>query len=379
MNFMLIFAISAAMLWWLLLSIPWQPWRCRESLDSLTGTPEEDLSGTTVLIPARNEAGTLGTVLQALAKQGRNIKVVVIDDESEDETAKIASDSGLPGLRVIKGSALPTGWTGKLWALEQGSGLIDTPYLLLLDADIHLAPGTIRTLHQTMARQQVQLVSLMAAPHLASFWERLLMPAFNYFFKLLYPFALSNRPRSFVAAAAGGCILMQATALKAIGSFASLRDELIDDCALARRIKKAGFSTWIGLSHSATSLRHQGLGSIWNMVARTAFTQLRYSVAILIGTTLTLLLAFVVPLLTLTYPGAPRILGIIALIGMGTSYIPTLNYYRLSPIWVIGLPCIGVLYLLMTLTSALNNWLGNVSLWKGRRYAHDLNQNLYNP
>ncbi|MDE2089023.1 MAG: glycosyltransferase [Gammaproteobacteria bacterium] len=360
----------AALLWWLLLLLPWQAWRCRESLDAEADAQQEDLSGITALIPARNEAATLGTVLTALAAQDRDIKVVVVDDQSEDDTARLACASGLPGLKLVKGQAVPAGWSGKLWALEQGWRHVDTPYLLLLDADIRLAPGTVTALRRAMTRHRAQLVSLLAAPHLENPWERLLMPAFVYFFKLLYPFALSNGRSRRVAAAAGGCVLVQIRALQAIGGFESIRGALIDDCALARRIKAAGYRTWMGLTRSAVSLRRQALASIWTMVARTAFTQLRYSTLLLLLATLVLVLAFWVPAAALAFSGAPRILGLIAIAGMLASYIPTLRYYRLSPAWALALPLIGGLYLLMTWTSAINAWRGTASRWKGRRYGH---------
>ena len=369
MTVILAAVIAATSLWWLLLLLPWQAWRCRESLDAEPDAVQEDLSQITALIPARNEAATLGTVLTALAAQGREIKVVVVDDQSEDDTARLARASGLPALKLVKGQAMPAGWSGKLWALEQGWRHVDTPYLLLLDADIRMAPGTVTALRRAMIHRQAQLVSLLAAPRLDNFWERLLMPAFVYFFKLLYPFALSNGRSRRVAAAAGGCVLIQTNALKAIGGFASIRGALIDDCTLARRIKAAGYRTWMGLTRSAVSLRRQGLGSIWTMVARTAFTQLRYSTLLLLVVTLALVLAFWVPAAALAFSGAPRILGMIALAGMLTSYIPTLRYYRLSPAWALALPLIGGLYLLMTWTSAINAWRGTASRWKGRRYS----------
>ena len=362
--------ITATSLWWLLLLLPWQAWRCRDSLDAEADAIQEDLSEITALIPARNEAATLGTALAALAAQDRDIKVVVVDDQSEDDTAELARASGLPGLKLVKGHAVPAGWSGKLWALEQGWRHVDTPYLLLLDADIRLAPGTVAALRRAMTRRQAQLVSLLAAPRLENFWERLLMPAFVYFFKLLYPFALSNGGSRHVAAAAGGCVLVQTRALQAIGGFESIRGALIDDCALARRVKAAGHRAWIGLTHSAVSLRRQGLASIWSMVARTAFTQLRYSTLLLLLATLVLVLAFWVPAAALAFPGTPRILGVVALAGMSASYIPTLRYYRLSPAWALALPLIGGLYLLMTWTSAISAWRGTASRWKGRRYRH---------
>ena len=215
------------------------------------------------------------------------------------------------------------------------------------------------------------LVSIMATLSTAGFWERLLVPAFVYFFKLLYPFALSNGSRTPIAAAAGGCILIERQALEEIGGFAALSGALIDDCALAAAVKGSGRRTWIGLGHGVVSHRaYDGLAPIWAMVARTAYTQLRHSPALLALCTALMVFAFWAPLLAL--PALPAWTAAVAASGlaaMALSYQPMLRFYGRSPAWALALPLIGTLYLAMTWNSAINSWRGKGARWKGRRYA----------
>lgn len=361
--------LTAAALWAVILVLPWRPWRTREALDA-DGHTGEPLNDVTVLIPARNEAAVIGATLKALAAQGTGMKVVVVDDLSNDGTGDIARTFTPLNPTVVTGTPLPPGWTGKLWAQEQGRRLIDTRLTLLLDADIELAPGTVAALRRKADTGDYGLVSLMAAPGFDGAWERLLLPAYIYFFKLLYPFHLSNRQSRFVAAAAGGCVLLDTALLARIGGPAAIRGELIDDCALARRVRDAGEDTWIGLTHSARMLRRQGLRDVWNMVARTAFTQLRYSVLLLLLCTLLMAAAFVVPAVgVFLAPGLARGLATAAWIGMTATYLPTLRYYGLSRLWAPLLPVTGALYLAMTWTSALRYWGGHRSRWKDRVYT----------
>jgi hopene-associated glycosyltransferase HpnB len=200
-------------------------------------------------------------------------------------------------------------------------------------------------------------------------WEKLLIPAFVYFFKLLYPFRIANSPSRLVAAAAGGCVLLDTAVLDRIGGFAALRDALIDDCALARRVKRTGARTWVGLTHSAVSQRPMaGLGAIWQMVARSAFAQLRFSTMLLVVCVALLVLAFWVPLAGLFVPGT-RAAAAVALVAMMASYVPVLRFYGRSPLWALTLPVAGTLYLLMTVSSAVRAWRGVKSRWKGRNYT----------
>jgi hopene-associated glycosyltransferase HpnB len=220
------------------------------------------------------------------------------------------------------------------------------------------------------------LVSLTAEPRLASFWERLLLPAFVYFFRLLYPFRLSNGPSRHVAAAAGGCVLVERRVLEAIGGFAALRGALIDDCTLARLAKDAGFRTWIGLTRSARSRRPAAtLRSVWEMVARTAFTQLRYSAVLLLACTLLMLLAFAVPVAgALAGDTTVRLVAAGTLATMCATYLPLLRYYDLGALRAVTLPAAALLFLLMTWSSALRYWRGTRSSWKGRVYTRGGNR-----
>ena len=365
---MWLLAIVPVVMWLGLLLVPWRPWSKREHLEA-DASASMRLDDVTVLMPARNEADVIGSTLRALQAQGSGLQVIVIDDQSADSTASVASS--FPGVRVIAGAPLPEGWAGKLWALEQGRQQVRTPLTLLLDADIELRPGMLATLLLHKQREQRQFVSIMADLRRTSFWDRLLLPAFVYYFKLLYPFALSNSPSRWVAAGAGGCILVDTEVLERIGGFGSLRDALIDDCALARQVKRAGGRTWIGLSRDVLSLRPYGsFASIHSMVARSAFTQLGYSTAVLLLVTVLFVWAYAVPLILLA---APHLWpwSCIALAAMMLGYLPMLRYYRMPLWWALLLPLGAGLYLGMTWSSALRYWRGVRSQWKGRVYRAD--------
>ena len=335
MSVMLLTAISCA-IWIVILILPWRPWSVRESLDSPSQKSNEttqfhDLSDVTALIPARNEANTIVATLRSLVNQGQGLNIILVNDQSTDNTAELAQQAGIPNLKIIQGKTLPGGWSGKLWALEQGRSQVKTSKLLLLDADISLNPGIVVALLNKMQEDNRQFVSLMVSLRMEGFWERLLMPAFVYFFKLLYPFHLVNSPRlPWLAAAAGGCILLETSVLSSVKAFGSLRESLIDDCALARKVKAQGYRTWLGLTHSAHSLRnYQSLNEIWNMVARTAFTQLNYSVFLLMLASLIMVLAYWLPIIGLFFSGT-RLTSVIALCTMMLGYIPVLRYYHYS-------------------------------------------------
>ncbi len=370
-----VLALIAFLMWTGLALVPWRPWSVREALDAdEADAGAETLADVTALIPARNEAETVARTLPAVAAQGKGLRILLVDDGSTDGTAERAREAAGERVEVVRGEPLPAGWGGKLWALEQGRRRVTTPLTLLLDADVAPAPGIVAALVRTMRRERAAFVSLMAAPPLESLAERLLMPAFVYFFKILYPFRLANAPSSNVAAAAGGCILMETRLFGEIGGLASIRDALIDDCTLARRVKEAGGRTWIGLTRSVRSVRpYKGLGEIWNMVARTAFTQLRYSAGMLALCTAAMALAFLAPLAGLA-AGAPgaRWLSAAALAAMALLYVPTLRFYRRSGLWSFAMPLIAALFLAMTWTSAIRFWRGERSRWRGRVYGGDM-------
>jgi hopene-associated glycosyltransferase HpnB len=312
-------------------------------------------------VPARDEGPTVGRTVAALVAQGVG-RVVVIDDQSTDDTANVARHAGA---EIIAGEPLPPGWAGKLWALEQGRQVVTTPLTLLVDADIELRPGVVAALKQ---RQGFALVSLMAVLEMESPWEKLLIPAFVYFFKLLYPFRLSNSRNRLIAASAGGCVMIETSMLERINGFTSFKDAIIDDCALARAVKRNGGRTWLGLTHSAVSRRAMhGLKPIWSMVARSAFAQLQYSTILLLACVALLILAFWVPVLGIFDPHT-RWTACLALATMMATYVPVLRFYGRSPAWALGLPLAGTLYLLMTVSSAIRGWRGVRSRWKGRDY-----------
>lgn len=363
-------SIVACAMWLGLLLLPFRPWSTRESVapQALPSPPE--LSDITVLIPARDEAGGIALTLAGVAAQGHLAKVILVDDQSTDGTADIARGLSLASLEIVAGATPGPEWSGKLWALHQGLPRVETPYLLLLDADIQLAPGMLSALLAKLENEHRELVSVMAHLSMSSPMEKLLIPPFIYFFKLIYPFALANGPSRWVAAAAGGCILIRTDMLRRIGGFAALRGALIDDCTLARRVKDAGGSTWLGLSHGVRAIRpYEGLAEIWNMVARTAFTQLHYSSALLMLCTVLMGLSFVIPVMAVLLPGSDaRTAGLAALLLMMASYFPVVRYYRLGWGWLVTLPLAAALYLGMTWTSALRYWRGERSRWKNRIY-----------
>jgi hopene-associated glycosyltransferase HpnB len=368
-------ATPALVAWFVVLILPWRPWSTRERLEADAPREHERLDDITVLIPARNEAHTLARTLASLADQGPGLDILVVDDQSNDATAEVARRSGVAGVRVVSGSALPEGWVGKVWAQSQARPYLERPLVLLLDADIAVAPGLVATLRHRLRGQgqgeRLGLASLMAKLPMEDFWGRFLLPAFVYFFKLIYPFHLANANNKRVAAAAGGCVLLELKVLDAIGGLASLRDAIIDDCTLARAVKNAGYRTWIGLTHSVSSHRpYEGLGDIWRMVARTAFTQLRYSWLLLGLCTLLMVVCLLSPVILAFSPDLPtRVTALGSWLLMASLYLPTLRFYRLPPWWSLLLPFSGLLFLIMTWDSARRFLLGERSAWRGRQYS----------
>lgn len=362
---------AAALCWLIVLLLPWQPWRLRERLDSRGRRADAacSLADVRILIPARNEEALLGDTLHAALAQGPEVVVVVVDDESTDGTAAVAHAAG-ERVTVIPGSPRPAGWTGKLWALQQARNHAQRPLTLLLDADIQLAPGALFDLRRQLEAQRGGMVSVMASLRMEGFWERLLMPAFIYFFRLLYPFALVNDRRSRIAAAAGGCVLLPTAVLEELDLFRRIRGELIDDCALAREVKASGRPLWLGVSRDVVSARQAAdLGTLAAMIRRTAFTQLGNSATVLVFCTAIMLLVFLVPLAGLLAGGDAAVLGLVALAAMSLSYLPTLKFYGCAPFWALTLPVIGLLYLAFTWQSACSNWRGQRAQWRGRIYA----------
>jgi len=345
-----------------------RPWSIREHLEPASRTG--DLADVDVLIPARNEVATLRSVVCAALAQGPGIRTIVVDDESDDGTAAAV---GLPleAVRLVRGRPTPTGWTGKLWALEQGRNYLQRPYTLLLDADIHLAPGMVSAMRAKLEGDSLGFVSVLASPTMARASERLLLPPFSFFFRLLYPFRRANDPQSTVAAAAGGCLLIRTDLLHDLDIFREIRDQLIDDCALARLVKEHGVRTWTGLTRGAQSIRPGGgFYGVLAMVERHAYTQLGYSPWALAGVSLAMIVVFVVPVLGLLLPAGTASWGsALAVSAMVGCYLPTLSYYDRSPLWAPLLPLAAVCYLLATWRSAWRyHRAGAAAVWRGRTY-----------
>ncbi|MBW4659189.1 MAG: glycosyltransferase [Drouetiella hepatica Uher 2000/2452] len=394
-------AALSSLIWIILLVGRGQFWQADQKLESpeIQGKAKQWKShklkkypAVCVVIPARNEVDMLPTTLPSLLNQDYPgiMSIILVDDHSTDGTAAIAkalarsqpkSQQPLPDrqLSVISGEPLPNGWTGKLWAIAQGicqaQSQSSPDYFLLTDADIQHDPQNISRLVTKAEQDKLDLVSLMVQLRCQSFWEQLLIPAFVFFFQKLYPFRWVNDPAHSMAAAAGGCILIRSTMLSQIGGIQAIRQALIDDCALAKAVKTNGGRIWLGLGDSTQSLRaYPSLMSIWNMVARTAFTQLNYSLGLLLGTALGMILIYGVPMISmivglLTQNWSLAIVGLLGWILMSWSYLPTIQLYRCSLILTFCLPMIALLYTLMTLDSALRHWRGHGGVWKGRSYS----------
>ncbi|HSF11054.1 MAG TPA: glycosyltransferase [Nitrospirales bacterium] len=336
-----------------------------------------------VVVPARNEADVIERTLRSLLEQDYpgEFHVVMVDDQSEDRTGDIARQLATdhPGgarLTVKVADDRPSGWLGKVWALHTGLQYAekhwpDAAYRYLTDADIEHSRENLRELVSKAECEGLDLVSLMVRLHCQHAWEKLLIPAFVYFFQKLYPFPLINDHNSPVGGAAGGCILVRNRALIQIGGIAVIRGEVIDDCALGAAIKRVG-KIWVGLTDSEHSIRpYVGLHDIWTMVKRTAYTQLRYSPWILVGTVMGLVLVYLLPpLVALTWPLHGSALGgglaLFAWLMMIYTFQPTLRLYALVPTYGFVLPIAAFLYLGMTVDSAWRYWLKIGGQWKGR-------------
>ncbi len=358
--------VAAAMVWLSLLLVPWRPWSVRERLIARPDQRAADLSELTVLIPARDEARHIAATVTAARAQGAGHRIVVIDDQSSDDTAELARAAGA---EVLSGSAPPSGWTGKLWALEQSRQSVATPAILQLDADIELGPGVLPAL-LAKRREGHALVSLMALLPSGNLVQKLLLPAYVWFFMLLYPFRLANGPSPRFAAAAGGCLMVDTAVLAGIGGYGAIRGAVIDDCSLAAAIKRAGGRTWIGLSRETVSRRGcRTLAQVRDLVARTAYTQLRHSTAALVAVSLLMLWLFWLPPAALAMGGGTAVFATAAWLAPALAYVPLLRFYRLSPLWALALPLIAALYLWMSWVSAWRHWRGRGAQWKGRHYG----------
>ena len=333
------------------------------------------------VVPARNEAGTIAQTVSSLAKQDYpgEFSIVVIDDHSEDGTGalarKAAAESGAAERIAIHSAAdLPPGWTGKLWALNEGAQAASDgkpDFLWFTDADVVHAPDTLKRLVFRAEKDSLDLASLMVLLQARTFPERLLIPPFLYFFLLLYPPRWIADPNATTAGAAGGCILLRRNVLAPIGGIASIRGEVIDDCALARAVKSRGGKIWMGLTRASVSLRSYGsFAEIRDMIARTAFTQLHYSLVLLIATLVGLFAAYLLAwILFFAYAGEAWPLVDTAIALMTATFLVTVRFYNLSTAWALTLPVAAVFYGYATCLSAMRYWLGRGGQWKGRAQA----------
>jgi len=379
--------ILAAITWVYLLAGHGGYWRTGQRLPPAAADPAAWPSVAAV-VPARNEAAVLPGTLPTLLGQDYPgaFSVVLVDDDSSDSTASVArslsQEIGPERLRLVAGRPTPAGWAGKVWAMQQGVlAAGDARYVLFTDADIGYAPGTVAALVRAAEADDRGLVSQMALLRAATFWERLLVPAFVYFFAQLYPFQRVNKPGARTAAAAGGCMLVRRDALEAAGGLDRIRGARIDDVALGRLLKSPPdpVRCWLGLTTSVVSRRpYPRLAGLWDMIARSAYTQLRYSPAALAGTLAGLLWLYALPpaaalgglaWLAAGGGGAAAWLAAAGVAGwaiMAVSYVPILRLYRLSPLRAPCLPLIALLYAAMTTDSARRYHLGRGGQWKGR-------------
>ena len=340
------------------------------SAPELPAAVPEDHPDVDIIVPARDEAPTISPVIASLLAQDYRgkFRVILVDDNSTDGTAALAGTAAR--LSVISLQSKPAEWSGKLWALSQGVAASHAPVLLFTDADIVHAPRHLSSLVAKLLQSRADMVSEMVRLNCASLAERALVPAFVYFFQMLYPFSRVNDPASPVAAAAGGTVLIRREALQRIGGIEAIKNSLIDDVALAKSVKKSGV-IFLGHSGLAASIRpYPHFADIWHMITRTAFTQLRYSPALLALTLLGLTVVWLVPATAILFMrGWPFAFGLIAFGLAGISYLPTLVRYGRNRLWALALPLIALFYMAATVGSALNYWRGRGARWKSRAYG----------
>lgn len=360
-------AVLSLLIWLYLVFAHGKFWSSGPELQSATSA---EIPAVDVIVPARDEAETIGPVIASLVAQeyAGDFRVTLVDDNSTDGTAAAAAAAS--NLKVLRGQPKPPGWSGKMWAVAQGVAATSAPVLLFTDADIVHDPRHLSSLVARLSQPRVALVSEMVRLNCTSLAERALVPAFVYFFQMLYPFSRVNSPRSKVAAAAGGTVLIRRDALERIGGIEAIKDALIDDVTLARAVKKVG-PIYLGHSGLATSIRpYPHFVDIWRMVSRTAFTQLRYSFTLLLLTLLGLTVVWLVPMAQILFGTGWRFAcGCAAFTLAAASYIPTLRRYGRNPLWSLTLPLIALFYMAATVGSALRHWFGGGANWKSRAYG----------
>lgn len=368
----LILSCAALAIWVGLIGFRHGFWLARERDSRDVPAEPEHWPSVVAVVPARDEADVIVPSIGSLIAQDYpgDFRIILVDDGSGDGTGAIARALGSDRLTVMDGQALPTGWTGKLWALDQGARAAGEPdFLWLTDADIAHAPDTLRSLVSRAQARGLALVTLMARLHCTTWAERALIPAFVFFFQMLYPFAAVNAPQG-QGGAAGGCMLVRRSAYDAVGGVAAIRGALIDDCTFGALLKRHG-PIWLGLTDRSVSIRpYRSFSSVAAMISRSAYAQLGYSPLVLAGTVLGMALVYLVPpVMTVAGQGAARWAGIAAWALMVLAFQPMLAFYRRSPLWGLALPVIAAFYSGCTLLSAWQHHRGRGGMWKGRAQA----------
>jgi hopene-associated glycosyltransferase HpnB len=360
-------ALLSLLIWLYLFFAHGNFWKSGPELAAATPSEFPDVD---IIIPARDEAQTIGPVIASLLAQEYlgEFRVILVDDGSSDGTAAVAGTA--LNLLTICGQPKPLGWSGKLWALSQGIAASSAPVLLFADADVMHDPRHLSSLVSRLLQPRVEMLSEMVRLNCSSAAERALVPAFVYFFQMLYPFAKVNDASSAVAAAAGGTVLIRREALDRIGGIDAIRSALIDDVALAKAVKTLG-PIYLGHSGLATSIRrYPAFTDIWRMISRTAFTQLHYSALVLSLTLIALTLTWLVPAWEILFGHGWRfVLGLVAFVLAAISFMPTLARYGQNKCLSLALPLIALFYMAATLASALSYWFGRGATWKNRAYG----------
>jgi len=370
----ILFGFVPLVIWLYLLLFHHGFWRLKERDTGALPEPQA-WPFVVAVVPARNEVDVIQISLSSLLAQDYpgDLHVVLVDDQSDDGTGGRARALNNSRLTVLSGSSRPAGWTGKLWAMNQGvdhATTLQPEFLWFTDADISHSSDNLRRLVARAEDGDKALVSLMARLQCNSAAEHFLVPAFVFFFDMLFPFGAVNDPKSKIAAAAGGCMLARRESLEKAGGIAAIRHNIIDDCAMGRAMKAQG-PVWLGLTDRAVSLRpYNHIADIRHMVARTAYAQLGYSPLMLLGTLLGLALVYLAPVTAALFGwGISQMAGWLAWFIMAVMFQPMLRFYRLSPLWGLALPLIGVFYAAFTLESAIHHWAGRGGMWKGRAQA----------
>ena len=373
----ILFGFVPLAIWLYLLLFHHGFWRLRER-DTLPVSDPVRWPSVVAVVPARNEADVIQRSLGSLIAQDYpgDFHIVLVDDQSDDGTGDLARGMNSQRLTVLIGAQRPVGWTGKLWAMQQGSeyaAAMAPEFIWFTDADIAHSPDNLRRLVARAEEGGKTLVSLMARLSCKTAAEHFLIPAFVFFFDMLFPFGAVNDPRSRVAAAAGGCMLARRQALESAGGIAAIRHNIIDDCALGRAMKRQG-PIWLGLTDRAVSLRpYEHLSDIRHMVTRSAYAQLGYSPLVLVGTLFGLAMVYIAPVMTALFAwGISQLAGWAAWIIMAVMFQPILRFYRQSPLWGLALPVIGAFYAAYTLESALQYRAGKGGM--SLKFAPDTGQ-----